>query len=75
MSAGGASSASGSRTTMPSSVQIAWASSPSRSRMRASTASAHGAWTGVPKGDSMQTRQSPSSSLNRSTTICSSVGT
>ena len=36
---------------------------------------AHGAWTGVPNGLSMHTRQSPISSRKRSTTIVRSSGT
>ena len=48
---------------------------PNRSRMRAPTASAHGAWTRRPYGDSSTTRQSPSSSRKRSTTRVRSVGT
>ena len=73
-SAGGASSASGSRTTMPSSVYIVWTSRPSRSRTRASMAWAHGAWTCAPNGEWMHTRQSPSSSRKRSTTMVRSSG-
>ena len=68
------SSASGRRTTMPSSLHMVCTSSPSRSRTRASMASAHGACTRPPKGDSTHTRQSPSSSRKRSTTIWRSVG-
>ena len=45
-----------------------------RSPMRASTASAHGAWTRPPNGESTHTRQSPISSRNRSTTIVRSDG-
>ena len=50
-SPGGASSASGSRTTTPSSVYMVWTSRPSRSRTRASMAWAHGAWTWAPNGE------------------------
>ena len=70
----GASSASGSRTTMPSSVCMVCTSSPSRERTWPSMASAHGAWTRAPKGEWMQSRQSPSSSRKRSRTIVRSVG-
>ena len=42
---------------------------------RARTAIAHGACTRAPKGESTQTRQSPISSRNRSTTIVRSSGT
>ena len=73
--AGGGSSASGTRSAMPSSVHITCASISNWSRSRASIAMAHGACTRDPKGDRMQSRQSPSSSRKRSTTICLSVGT
>ena len=43
-------SPSGSRIAMPSSDQIVWTSSPSRSPIRASSASDHGAWTRPPNG-------------------------
>ena len=59
---------------MPSSDQIVWTSSPSRSWSRASSAIVHGAWTRPPNGVSTTSRQSPSSSRNRSTTIRRSVG-
>ena len=69
----GSSSSSAKRRTMPSSLHSTWTSS--RARRRASSASAQGAWTRAPNGDRMQTRQSPSSSRKRSTTIArSSVG-
>ena len=54
---------------MPSSDQMVWTSSPSRSPIRASSASDHGACTRPPNGLRMHSRQSPSSSRNRSTTI------
>ena len=47
---------------------------PNRSRSRAATTSAHGACTGAPNGEWIATRQSPSSSRNRSTTIVRSSG-
>lgn len=68
-------SASGSRSTMPSSACITWASMPYRSASRAPSASAHGACTCAPNGEWMTTRQSPSSSRNRSTRIVRSSGT
>ena len=67
-------SPSGSRIAIPSSDQIVWTSIPRRSRSRASIASDHGAWTRPPNGDSSVSRQSPSSSRNRSTTMRLSVG-
>ncbi len=67
-------SPSGSRMAIPSSDQIVWTSSPSRSPMRASSASDQGAWTRPPNGVRRHSRQSPSSSRNRSTTIRLSVG-
>ena len=67
-------SPSGSRIAMPSSDQIVWTSSPSRSWSLASSAIVHGAWTRPPNGVSTTSRQSPSSSRNRSTTIRRSVG-
>ena len=45
-----------------------------RSPIRASSASDHGAWTRPPNGVSSTSRQSPSSSRKRSTTIRRSVG-
>ena len=68
-------SASGSRSTMPSSACMTWASMPYRSESRAPSASAQGAWTCAPKGEWTTTRQSPSSSRKRSTTIVRSSGT
>ncbi len=62
------------RTTIPSSLQMHCTSTSRRSRIRASMAIAQGAWTRAPKGDKTQTRQSPSSSRNRSTTTWRSVG-
>ena len=59
---------------MPSSDQIVCAPWPSRSSSRDSIASAQGACTRPPNGVSTTTRQSPSSSRNRSTTIRRSVG-
>ena len=50
-------------------------STPRRSRTAAAMASAHGACTRPPNGVRMHTRQSPSSSRKRSTTICRSLGT
>ena len=60
---------------MPSSVQSARAAMPRRSCSRASSASASGAWTLPPNGVWMQTRQSPTSSRKRSTTMVRSSGT
>ncbi len=48
---------------------------PVRLRICAVTAIAHGAWMRLPSGDSRQTRQSPSSSRQRSMTIVRSSGT
>ena len=73
-SLGGAASASGKWIAIPSSDQIALASSPSDSRMRAASASAQGACTRAPNGVRMQSRQSPISSRKRSTTIVRSDG-
>ena len=60
---------------MPSSDQIASASRPNRSRMRAESASAHAACTRPPYGESTQSRQSPISSRKRSATSVLSEGT
>ena len=60
---------------MPSSPCIACTSTPNRSRIRARHASAHGACTCAPYGECTTTRQSPSSSRNRSTTMVRSSGT
>ena len=60
---------------MPSSDQIDCTSSPSDSRNRAASASAHGACTRAPNGVRMQSRQSPISSRKRSTTTVRSDGT
>ena len=60
---------------IPSSDQIASDSSPSSSRIRALSASAHAACTRPPYGDSTHSRQSPISSRKRSTTIVWSDGT
>ncbi len=68
-------SASGRRSTIPSSACITWASMPYRSLRRAPSASAHGACTCAPNGEWITTRQSPSSSRNRSTTTVRSSGT
>ncbi len=68
-------SASGRRSTMPSSACMTWASMPYRSARRAPRARAQGAWTWAPKGEWTTTRQSPSSSRKRSTTIVRSSGT
>ena len=73
--AGGGSSASGTRITMPSSVCIACTSMPPyRSRSRAAIASAQGACTCAPYGLCRTSRQSPSSSRNRSRTRVLSSG-
>ena len=73
---GGGSSESGTRMMIPSSVCSACTSMPPyRSRSRAAMASAHGACTRSPYGLCSTTRQSPSSSLNRSTTRVRSSGT
>ena len=69
------STASGSRRTIPSSDHSTCAPDPRRSCIRASIASAQGACTREPNGDRMHTRQSPSSSRKRSTTIVRSSGT
>ena len=67
-------SPSGRRIAIPSSDQMLDTSAPRRSRRRASIAIAHGAWTRPPNGVRRTSRQSPSSSRNRSTTIRRSVG-
>ena len=73
---GGGSSASGTRTMIPSSVCTACTSIPPyRSRSRAAMASAHGPCTRAPNGLCSTTRQSPSSSRNRSTISVRSSGT
>ena len=69
------SSTSGRRRTMPSSACMTCASMPMASRMRAPMTRAQGAWTLAPNGVCTTTRQSPSSSRNRSTTIVVSLGT
>ena len=74
-SVGGGASASGKCSAMPSSDQIDCTSIPSESRMRAVSASAHGAWMRAPKGVRMHSRQSPISSRKRSTTTVRSEGT
>ena len=71
----GSSSASANRSTMPSSVYIVSTSNPVLELSAFWMASAQGAWTRAPNGVRMHTRQSPSSSRNRSTTIRRSVGT
>ncbi len=71
---GGSAVASGIRAMMPSSLATADPSTPSRSRMRAFTASAHGACTFMPYGECRMTRQSPTSSRPRSTVSARSVG-
>ncbi len=68
-------SASGRRSTMPSSACMTCASMPYRSVSRAPRARAQGAWTWAPKGEWTTTRQSPSSSRKRSTTMVRSSGT
>ena len=50
-------------------------STPRRSRIRAAMASAHGPLTCAPNGECTTSRQSPSSSRNRSTRIVRSLGT
>ena len=70
----GSADVSGTRSTMPSLVAVAWTSIPYRSRAFRSTASAQGASTPEPSGQWTQTRQSPSSSRNRSNTTVVSVG-
>jgi hypothetical protein len=79
-SSGSSSTASGRRMTMPSSAHItSTAPSPSSSSQRSArrwrSATAQGACTRPPNGDSTQMRQSPISSRNRSTTIVRSSGT
>ncbi len=59
---------------MPSSACITWASMPYRSERRAPSASAQGACTWAPNGECTTTRQSPSSSRKRSTTMVRSSG-
>ena len=71
--AGGA-SASGRWSAMPSSDHSDCASSESVSRSLAASAIDQGACTRPPNGVRMQTRQSPISSRNRSTTTVLSVG-
>ena len=71
---GGSLSASGTRTMMPSSLATAEPSTPSRSRMRAFTASAQGPCTCMPYGECRMIRQSPTSSRERSTVRVRSVG-
>ena len=70
----GGSSTSGNRTTKPSSPHSVSTSMPRSSRIFAAAAIAHGAWMRPPRGDSTQTRQSPSSSRTRSTTIVTRRG-
>jgi hypothetical protein len=73
---GGGSSESGTLIRIPSSVCSACTSIPPyRSRSLAAMASAHGACTRSPYGLCRTTRQSPSSSRNRSTTSVRSSGT
>ena len=60
---------------MPSSDQIASASSSCSSRIRADSARPQAAWTRPPQGESTHSRQSPISSRKRSTTTVSSEGT
>ncbi len=74
-SMGRSSAASGRRMTMPSSLHIVSTGRSYRSMRRRSMAMAHGACTGVPKGLSRHTRQSPISSRKRSTTTVRSSGT
>ena len=71
---GGSDSVSGTRSTMPSLVAVACTSNPYRSRAARSMASAQGVSTPEPSGECRHTRQSPSSSRNRSTTTVVSVG-
>ena len=59
---------------MPSLVAVACTSIPYRSRAARSMASAQGVSTPEPSGECTQTRQSPSSSRNRSNTTVVSVG-
>ena len=68
-------STSGNRTTNPSSPHSVSTSAPVSSRIFAATAIAHGAWMRPPRGESTQTRQSPSSSRTRSMTIVFASGT
>ena len=63
------------RSTIPSSLATAFASTPNRSCTRAPAASAHGACTRMPYGECSTMRQSPSSSRNRSTTRFVASGT
>ncbi len=67
-------SRSGRCRTMPSSEEIASASRPKRSRMRAERARPHAECTRPPYGDRMHRRQSPISSRKRSSTIVRSLG-
>ena len=71
---GGSDSVSGIRSTMPSLVAVACTSIPYRSRAACSTARAQGVSTPMPSAQCTQTRQSPSSSRNRSKTTVWSVG-
>ena len=68
-------SPSGMRMTKPSSLHITSASRPRSSRSCAVTAIAHGAWTRLPNGVSTDTRQSPTSSWERSIRMVRSSGT
>ena len=74
-SVGGGASASGRWIAIPSSDQSDCASSPSASRSLIPIAIAQGACTRAPNGVRTQTRQSPISSRNRSTTTVRSDGT
>ncbi len=74
-SGSGGSSVSGKRRTKPSSPQRVSTSGPPAARMRALTAMAQGMWMRLPKGVRTQTRQSPSSSRQRSMTMVRSSGT
>ena len=74
-SGSGGSSVSGKRSTKPSSPHSVSTSGPPAARMRALTAMAQGMWMRLPKGVSTQTRQSPSSSRQRSMTMVRSSGT
>ena len=74
-SAGIRSTASGSLTTIPSSLHSTWAPGPNRSSILPSIAIAHGACTLEPNGESTHMRQSPISSRKRSTTTVRSSGT
>ena len=71
---GGSPVVSGSRSTMPSSECMEATSTPYRSRSRAASTSAQGALTWAPKGEWTTSRQSPSSSRNRSTSSVRSSG-